>query len=49
MNDPSDGGGSDISHVVREFGIGEIGASAVVVVDPLGYYIICTTLSHLYS
>ena len=31
MNDPSDGGGSNISHVVREFGIGEIGAFAVVV------------------
>ena len=39
VNDPSDSGGSDISHVDREFGIGEIGASAVVVVDPLGHYI----------
>jgi hypothetical protein len=36
VNKPSDGGGSDVSRVVREFGIGEIGASAVVVVDPLG-------------
>ena len=36
VNKPSDGSGSDVSHVVREFGIGEIGASAVVVVDPLG-------------
>ena len=34
---PSDDGGSDFSRVVREFGIGEIRASAavVVVVDPL--------------
>jgi hypothetical protein len=32
---PSDDGGSDFSRVVREFGIGEIRASTVVVVDPL--------------
>jgi hypothetical protein len=33
---PSDGGGSDVSHVIREFGIGEIRASTVVVViNPL--------------
>jgi hypothetical protein len=32
---PSNGGGSDISRVVREFDIGKIRASAVVVVDPL--------------
>jgi hypothetical protein len=32
---PSNGGGSDVSRVVREFDIGEIRASAVVVVDPL--------------
>ena len=32
---PSNGGGSDVSCVVREFGIGEICASTVVVVDPL--------------
>ena len=32
---PSDGGGSDVSRVVREFGIGKIRASTVVVADPL--------------
>ena len=32
---PSNGGGSDVSRVVREFGIGEIRASTVVVVNPL--------------
>jgi hypothetical protein len=32
---PSDGGGSDVSRVIREFGIGEIRASTIVVVDPL--------------
>ena len=32
---PSNGGGSDVSCVVREFGIGEIRASTIVVVDPL--------------
>jgi hypothetical protein len=32
---PSDGGGSDVSRVVREFGIGGICASTIVVVDPL--------------
>ena len=32
---PSNDGGSDVSRVVREFNIGEIRASAVVVVDPL--------------
>jgi hypothetical protein len=32
---PSDGGGSNVSRVVREFGIGEIRASTIVVVDPL--------------
>ncbi len=32
---PSNGGGSDISRVVREFFIGKIRVSAVIVVDPL--------------
>ncbi len=32
---PSDGGGSDVSCVVREFSIDKIRASSVVVVDPL--------------
>ena len=32
---PSDDGGSDFSRVVREFGIGGIRASTVVVIDPL--------------
>ncbi len=32
---PSDGGGSDVSRVVREFSIGEIRTSTIVVVDPL--------------
>jgi hypothetical protein len=32
---PSNGGGSDVSRVIREFGMGEIHASTVVVVDPL--------------
>ena len=32
---PSNGGGSDVSRVVREFGIGKIRASTVVVADPL--------------
>ena len=32
---PSNGGGSDVSRVVRKFGIGEISASTVVVVNPL--------------
>ena len=32
---PSDGGGSDVSRIVREFGISKIRASTVVVVDPL--------------
>ena len=32
---PSDGGGSDVSCVVHEFGIGKIRASTVVIVDPL--------------
>ena len=32
---PSDGGGSNVSRIVREFGIGKICTSAVVVVDPL--------------
>jgi hypothetical protein len=31
---PSNSGGSDVSRVVREFNIGKIRASAVVVVDP---------------
>ncbi len=29
------GGGSDVSRVVREFGIGKIHASTIVIVDPL--------------
>ncbi len=32
---PSDGGGSNVSHIVHEFGIGEICMSTVVVVNPL--------------
>ena len=32
---PSDSGGSDVSRVVCEFGIGEIRTSTVVVFDPL--------------
>ncbi len=32
---PSNGGGSVISRIIREFGIGKICASTVVVVDPL--------------
>ena len=35
VNDPSDGGGSDVSHVLRKFSIGEIRASTVIVVNPL--------------
>jgi len=31
----SDGGGSNVSRVIHEFGIGKIRASTVVVVDPL--------------
>jgi len=35
FENPSDGGGSDVSRVIREFGIGKIRASTVFVVDPL--------------
>ena len=35
VNDPSNGDGSEVSRVVREFGIGKIRAFAVVVVDPI--------------
>ena len=35
VNDPSDGGGSDVSHVLRKFSIGEIRAFTVIAVNPL--------------
>ena len=35
VNAPCDGGSSNVSRIIREFGIGEICASAIVVLDPL--------------
>ena len=35
VNDLSDGGGSNVSRVLREFGIDEICASAIIIVNPL--------------